>query len=409
MAQVHPFRATRYSDMTQIKDLVCPPYDVINEAEEQALIAKNAHNVIRLERAYGYAEAKPTLDKWLANGTLTVDEMPSFTIHSQTFDDRGTERTITGIIADVGLEPFENGVVLPHEEILAKARGDRYALMEATHYNFSQIYCLYQDPARSVVSLLEKYITRTPDVMFEDEDGVVHKFWTVSNPAECAAITAAFGDKILYIADGHHRYTTALEFAAENPGVNAGRIMTMLVAMENDGLVIWPTHRLVHSVGDFNATQLLAKLDKTFQITLAPDVSTVEAELAKRADTVALYAGDRHYALLTLRGRTSIDAALPDKSTAYRELDVALLHALILEPALGIGAAELAAQSNIRYTRSLEEAISAVDAGEVQCAFLLNATRIEQMADVSREGERMPQKSTYFYPKFATGVVMKGF
>ncbi|MCL2545647.1 MAG: DUF1015 domain-containing protein [Oscillospiraceae bacterium] len=410
MANVFPFRALRYTpEAGDITLLVCPPYDIIYDKEEQALLAKNKYNVIRLEKPTDYGEAAETLKDWLGGGILATDDAPSFTVYQEEFDDRGTRRKITGIIGDVGLEPFAAGVVLPHEEILPKARGDRYALMDATHCNFSQIYCLYQDPQRAVDRLMSGYTTNAPDLEFSDEDGVVHRFWRIDDPTDTQKITEAFHDKTLYIADGHHRYTTALEYYNEHPDINASRIMTMLVDMADDGLVIWPTHRLVFNVDNFSATDVLMQLSPHFEITLCEDIANVEEQLAKREDTVALYAGNRHYALLTLRDRAEMAKALPQHSEAYRGLDVALLHNMILEPVLGIGKAELAAQSHIKYTRSLQTALDAVDNGEAQCAFLLNATRIEQMADVSLAGERMPQKSTYFYPKLTTGVVMKQF
>ncbi len=408
MAKVSPFRALRFTAAAgAIDSVVCPPYDIINEDERQALLALSPNNVIRLEKPSDYRQAADTLADWLQCGVLANDETPAFYVYQECFDDRGTPRRITGVIGDLELRAFADGVVLPHEETLPKARGDRRSLMEATYCNFSQIYCLYHDEQQAVTPHLMRVAATPPDVEFTLADGVTHRLWRVTDADTLAAIADGFADKVLYIADGHHRYTTALEFHQEHPGAATAGIMTMLVDMADDGLVIWPTHRLVSHLDNFNAAELLAKLHRDFHLTLAESVDTLEQQLAAEQDSVVFYAGGGHYALLTLRDRALLTRALPNMSEAYRTLDVALLHKLILEPVLGIGDKELAAQSHVSYTRSLAEALHRVDNGECQCAFILNTTRIDQLADVSRAGEKMPQKSTYFYPKLITGLVMK--
>ena len=408
MASVQPFRALRFSNKAgPIDQLVCPPYDIISDAERETLLAQDEYNIIRLEKPFDYDHAADSLSRWLDSGLLTLDYRPGFYIYEQEFSDAGERKRIFGLIGDVKLEPFSAGVILPHEETLAKARGDRRDLMEATWCNFSQIYCLYHDDDRTVESLLLEQMKTAPRHSFTTGDGVTHRLWPVSDDKLNSRISQIFADKKLYIADGHHRYTTALEFHEQHAGQDTGSVMTMLCAMDNEGLVIRPTHRMVNKISGFSVESLLARLKDDFDIESCQDAEVLEERLAKCQRTLAFYTGQGRYYLLTLRDESSMAKALPQMSEASRSLDVAMLHALILEPLLGIDADKLADQSHLSYTRSADEAMALVDSGDAQCSFLLKTTTIEQLAAVSRAGEKMPQKSTYFYPKLITGLVMK--
>ncbi|MDL2288669.1 DUF1015 domain-containing protein, partial [Oscillospiraceae bacterium OttesenSCG-928-F05] len=332
-----------------------------------------------------------------------------FYIYEEEFTAYGRRMKIKGLIGRVRLEPFENKVVLPHEETLSKAKNDRLALMEATHCNFSQIYSLYHDDTQMVTSRLSALADRAPEVEFSGDDGIIHRLWTVTDPAETAALSAAFEGKQLFIADGHHRYETALNFHRAHPEFpEAQDVMMMLVDMADDGLCVFPTHRLVKNLEHFDLDAVLNRCEAHFSITpLAPEAA-VETALSGKTSALAFVTKDRRF-LLELRDTEALRAALPDKSEAYRSLDVALLHTLLLEPVFGIDKANMMQQINLEYTRDEAFALESVLSGRCDCAFFLNPTRVDQIQGVSLAGEKMPQKSTYFYPKLITGLVMNQF
>ncbi|MCL2343622.1 MAG: DUF1015 domain-containing protein [Firmicutes bacterium] len=394
MARIAAFRGLRYNEAAAgpIETLVCPPYDIISPEEEDALRAKNPYNMVRLELPRGpdkYAAAARCLRDWQAGGQLRRDERECLYLYEEEFSLGGERRKISGVIARVTLEDFSAGVILPHEETLSKAKEDRLLLMRETFCNFSPVYSLYHDGG-AIQTLLDGAMLEPPEIEFSADDGATHRLWVVSDPAVIAVLTAAFAALPLFIADGHHRYETALRFRGEFP--EADTIMMMLVDMNHPGLAVLPTHRLVRGITGFRAESVLHELAKIFDI-------------REKDGDIAFYTGGRFY-YLTLKDRVFMKHALPDKSVAYRSLDVAVLHSLILEPVFGIDSANMAEQKNLSYTRSAEEAIAGVDSGAFQCAFLLDPTKVSQIRDVSLAGEKMPQKSTYFYPKLSTGLVI---
>ncbi len=422
MADIQPFRALRY-DLTKagkIEDLTSPPYDVVSEAQRQDYLQRNPHNIIRLELPKGqepYQEARKALEAWLESGVLKMDMDPGLYVYEMEFlsqVDRGEVKKLRGLIARVRLEEFSAGVVLPHEETLSKAKEDRFQLMGATHCNFSQIYCLYQDEAQSTRQRLDNLASGCAP-RYDFSDGLVtHRLWVVNDPEAIAAIQEDFAARKLYIADGHHRYETALNFqrhlreaGAFCPG--ADYVMMFLAAMDDPGLVVFPTHRLVRGLAQFDGEALLRACETAFA------VEALEGPAAAQAALDAAYQEGRHAfayfdgtrrALLTLRPGEDLSSLLPEKSPAYRGLDVTILHTLVLERLLGIDKENMANQVNLTYTRSAQEAEDSVAQGESQCCFLLNPTRVEEIGAVAQAGEKMPQKSTYFYPKLLTGLVM---
>lgn len=421
MAEIKPFRALRFSQNAgDIAELTCPPYDIISEEERLAFIGTNEHNIIRLELPRGeqpYEEAASILDAWLADGTLVRDDQDAIYIYEEDFTARGEQKSIRGIICRVKLEEFSKGVVLPHEETLSKAKTDRFNLMCATNCNFSQIYSLYMDEERATTSIIDDLADGTPDVEMTDAAGVVHKLWVVTYPPVVERICATFADRKLYIADGHHRYETGLNYrnhmresGKANEGDACDYIMMMLVDMENDGLVVFPTHRLVRDLEEFDREKLLAAVSDNFEVSHHTGVAAIEPALdalyAEGKKAFALYCGNDEWDLLVLRDIAVMQSVLPECSEALRGLDVSVLHSLVLERAMGIDKANMAAQINLTYTRVFEEAIGAVDTGAAQCSFILNPTRVTEIRDVAAAGEKMPQKSTYFYPKLITGLVM---
>ena len=420
MAEIRPFRGLRFNceKAGKIEKLVCPPYDIISEQQRLEYLKENENNIIRLELPKGddpYAQAGRTLEQMLSEGVLEQDEKESVYIYEETFTVAGVTRSFKGCIVRVKLEEFSKGIVLPHEETLSKAKEDRFNLMKATDCNFSQIYSLFNDPDHSVTAQLDQLSSGAPLSELTDNEGVTHRLWAVTDEKENEILCKKFADKKLYIADGHHRYETALNYrnyCRENGLADEGRdyVMMMLVDMDHPGLLVLPTHRIVRDLESFDAEALLKDCAQYFDITDHSDTSTIEAALAaeyeKGNKAFAFYTGADSYKLMVLRDGEVVKRLLPGKSESYCGLDVSVLHTLVLERIFGIDAENMAKQINLTYVKKTEDALDSVRNGSAQCAFILNPTRVEEIRDVAAAGEKMPQKSTYFYPKLITGLVM---
>ncbi len=415
----------RYTDNGgTLNTLVCPPYDIISDAQRESYIEKNPYNIIRLELPKGddgrYREAGDTLGKWLDKEILACDVEDSIYVYEMQFTANGARRSLKGFVTLVKLTDFSEGIVLPHEETLSKAKQDRFDLMSETFCNFSQIYSLYRDENNSVYGMIDGCSKGAPDMEVTDGDGTVHRMWRVSDGNTISKLTRAFADKKLYIADGHHRYETALNFhrslcssGKAVPGDDSGYVMMMLVNMENNGLVVFPTHRIVHGLSEFDSEKIINECRNYFTVAEAPDEGRMQAALNKAYDegkkAFALYVGAGKCFVMTLKDETAVKKLLPDMSDAYCGLDVSVLHSLVLERIFGIDKENMANQKNLGYTRSREEALRAVDMDGADCSFILNPTKVSEIRDVAAAGEKMPQKSTYFYPKLITGLVMNRF
>ena len=420
MAEIRPFRALRFDTEKagKIEKLVCPPYDIISEVQRQGYLEENENNIIRLELPKGeepYKTAGEVLKKWLDSGILKQDSEEAVYIYEEEFSINGIHAKFKGCIVRVKIEEFSKGVVLPHEETLSKAKEDRFNLMKATNCNFSQIYSLYMDSEHKIISRLDKLSECKPEIELTDGDEVTHRLWIVTDKEEIKAVCEDFADKKLYIADGHHRYETALNYrnyCRENGIGDGGEdyVMMMLVDMEHDGLVVLPTHRLVRDLASFDKEKILSDCREYFEVTEESDVNKAESKLKELYDegkkAFAFYSGGNGYDLLVLRDENVIAELLPEKSKASQGLDVTVLHTLVLEKIFGIDAENMAKQINLTYTRLFDEAVESVKTGKAQCSFILNPTRVTEIRDVAAAGEKMPQKSTYFYPKLITGLVM---
>ncbi len=419
MAEIRPFRALRYGlEMAgKIDTLVCPPYDIISGPQREALLEKNPFNMVRLELPVGsdpYGEAARTLKSWLKTGVLKQDMDEGVYLYEEGFTYKGETKKLFGMICLVRLEEFASGVVLPHEETLSKAKEDRFLLTSATGCNFSAIYCLYHDGNHITRRRLENLMrTCAPRYDFSDGESS-HRLWVINDTVAISALREDFSPRKLYIADGHHRYETALRYrdSLREQCVfcpEADYVMMFLTDMENPGLAVFPTHRLVKGLERFDEAALLSGCEKWFQVEGAQSREETEALLdehyEKGLHAFGFFAGGE-WSILTLRDESVMEKFLPKRSPACRALDVSVLHTLVLENLLSIGKDSMAAQKNLTYTRSAEEAEASVRAGESQCCFLLNPTRVEEIAAVAAAGEKMPQKSTYFYPKLTTGLVM---
>ncbi len=423
MAEIRPFKALRYNleKAGSIQELTCPPYDIIPEEQRRQYLARNSRNVIRLELPREgedpYGEAARVLKAWREEGVLRQDGEEGVYLYEEEFlsqVDKGERRRVLGLVCLVRLEDFANGVVLTHEETLSKAKEDRFRLLAATRCNFSSIYSLYHDQGGVTRSRLENLKNSCPP-RYQFSDGLVtHRLWVVNDPEAIAALQEDFAGRKLYIADGHHRYETGLRYrdhlreqGAYCPG--SEYILMTLTDMADPGLTVFPTHRLVRGLETFDPGALLAACEKDFQLLPAEDLSQSQQALDRLyregRHAFALYAGGE-FTVLALKDPQVMDALLPDKSPAYRLLDVSVLHSLVLERLLGIDRENMANQKNLAYTRSAQEAAASVDRGRSQCCFLLNPTRVEEIGQVAQAGEKMPQKSTYFYPKLITGLVI---
>ncbi len=423
MAIVRPFRGMRYTEKAgEIGEVCCPPYDIISDAQRKAYIKSNENNVIRLElpreKGNPYKKAKATLDNWLENGILDFDEEPCFYIYEERFTVEDKEYALKGLIGKVFLYEFERGIILPHENTLSKAKEDRFNLMKETACNFSQVYSLYHDPYGKIDKSIAKLTDRDPDKCFTDESGVTHSMWIVPRCTEADKISANMAGKKLYIADGHHRYETALRYRdhlraegviSEFGENEADYMMMMLVNMQSSGLVVFPTHRIIHSLKKFSITKTVEACQQYFHVATTKSKNTATTKLkeiyAAGEKGFCMYAGKKYY-VMKLSDPNAMKEFLPQSSNALRNLDVSILHKLVLERIMGIDEENMANGVNLTYTRDDGEAVAAVDGGEANCCFILNPTRVEEIADVALAGEKMPQKSTYFYPKLTTGLVM---
>ncbi|HEX5155569.1 MAG TPA: DUF1015 domain-containing protein [Ktedonobacterales bacterium] len=433
MADVRPLPGIRYADEAHLAALVTPPYDVISPESQARFYDRDPHNIIRLELGRDepgdddldnrYSRAAATFAEWRRAGVLKQDEPSSFYLYEQRFTSGGQSYARTSLLARVRLEPWDAGVILPHERTLSKPKDDRLKLTRACAATLSPIMSLYDDPAGELASLLGFIRTQEPLAVFSDDAGEEHHLWIAQDDALAAQVAAFFADRQLYIADGHHRYETALTYREEVRALrhdldedDAVNFTLMgLSALNDPGLVVLPTHRILR---DLDAARL-ATLDET----LAAHFTSEPLE-GESADWLrALAAGEAGTAFVLVRpdgarliklndagARAMLDVRGEDvgASDAWRTLDVAVLHALVLDAALGVTPAAVRAGEHISYTRDAETAATAVRAGSdgAQLAALLNATPPAAIRDVARAGDRMPQKSTYFYPKLITGLVI---
>jgi uncharacterized protein (DUF1015 family) len=425
MAAIAPFRALRY-DLGRCGDaaaLIAPPYDVISEEERTALERRHERNIVHLDLPRGegderYARAGAALERWIAEGTLRPDERPAIYRYEQRFSFPAGGRSYTrkGFIALLRLEPLSARVVLPHEHTLSGPKRDRLMLMRATRAHLSQVFTLYRDPAGEAEAALAVYDERPPALDAATPDGTRHRLWVVDEPAVIARVAAALAPRQVMIADGHHRYETMLALRdelrpSERPaGDSLADWGTVFFARAEDpGLLVLPTHRLIKGLPAAVLTGLADRARPWFEVSTGTEstAEALEGRLQREgasAVTLALrVAGRAETVWLRLRPDADLSALGPP---ALQRLDVTVLHGLVLGPLLGIGAEAMARQSHLAYTHDLPEALSRLAAGDVTGAFLMNATKVDEVLSACEAGFVLPQKSTYFQPKLATGLVL---
>ncbi len=435
MPVIHPFRATHFNT-AKIEDLskvVTQPYDKIDAKLQEAYHQRHPANIVRIikgkefpddaEKENVYTRAAEMLRTLLASEALVRRKAPALYPYHQTYTwIDGTKKTRKGVAAMVQLEDLSSGKIRPHERTLAGPKEDRLKLLRATRAHFGQIFMIYEDAQRAVEAALAPFVSGKPILEATDDDGHLHQVWEVTDPAAIQKAVEAIRDANTFIADGHHRYETALNFRNEcrtaglKPASDAGaetfeNVLATLVNADDEGLNLLPTHRVVHGVAGWDSAKLLSNLEKNFAVEKAPGLE----ELQKRMDQsrhdhvfgLAL-AGDFQLKLLRLLSSVDLERQIPlPRSSAWKNLDVSILHELILDPLLGIDAGSLEKEKNLHYVRHAAEAVRMVREGKppAQAAFLLNPTRVDQVQAVAGAGERMPQKSTDFYPKLLTGLL----
>jgi len=428
MAEIAAFRGILYdADRVQPSRVLAPPYDVIDDEEKQELLALDPHNAVRLILPDGDGDAKypaaaATLNAWLDEQVLRRDERPALYRYHQVFTSAELGgRTITrrGFIAAVRLHRFDERIILPHERTLSGPKVDRLKLMDATGAHFSQIFTLYSDPSGESDRAFATAESRRPTLDGTTADGTRHLLWRVDDAVTIGRVVRLLAPLKLYIADGHHRYETMLALRDRLRERAGGELDSrssanfgcmFLCNMDDPGLVVLPIHRLVFGLDGFDADGLLGKAQRWFDVAplSAQDAASVKSALAEssrqRPSVVAAFPG-RAPVLLQLKAQIHA-AATAAGSPVARSLDVSILHELVLESALGIDRAAQAAQSNIRYYKDTADLLARVARGEGQVAFVMHPTRVEQVKAVADASEIMPQKSTFFYPKIASGAVI---
>jgi uncharacterized protein (DUF1015 family) len=431
MAIVAPFRGIHY-DTARSKDLskvISPPYDVISPEEQKALHARHPRNIVWIDFGLPnegdgpaenqYTRAAEHYRRWLSEGTLVQDAAPAFYYYEQEFTIPGMGSFVRkGFLGALRLSAFGEGEVLPHEKTLSKPKEDRLALMRVTDANMSPIFGLFSDPADEVLGILRKGRNASPDFFATDDLGIRHRVWKVEDPAIQKAAARKMGDKKVFIADGHHRYETALAFRDEMRRKHGARedaayehVLMFLCNMDDEGIVILPTHRGVHSLPSFSEEEVAARVRGVLPME-SREGSPEEAILAlaaagKDGKAIAWSAGGGRFHLIRFPDLARFCGEhLAKFPPELRSLDVVLLHGFLLEQVLGITPEAVTAGKCVKYYKDPAKASSDLAAGAIQAAFFLNPVTVQEFRDVSLSGHVLPQKATFFYPKILTGLLI---
>jgi uncharacterized protein (DUF1015 family) len=437
MASIYPFRAWRYNpSAVRLDDVVTQPYDKISPAMQQAYYQRSPYNLVRIilglpelfdaERGESvYSRAARDFSAWREQGVLVQEKDPCIFAYAQQFrvPGSGEIKERRGFIALGKLHDYADQVVFRHEYTLSKPKSDRLNLLKATHAHFGQIFMLYSDPAGSVEKIL--YDGAGPaEAEVTDEYGVLHRLWRVSDPAAIRLLSAAMADKKLIIADGHHRYETALNYSKEHapstpaqsehstsqlplPAYPEAAVMMTFVNMDSEGLLILPTHRVVHSLAGFDPAAFARAAEEFFTVEALPrSEAPGYIETLRAQQGTAFVAVTRSGALLLRAKPEAASAALAELPEPQRQLDLSHLHTLVLDRLLGLDAEKVREQTNIRYLRDAAEAVDQARRGEADVVFLTNPVSMEQLKEVAFAGSVMPQKSTDFYPKLLSGLTI---
>jgi uncharacterized protein (DUF1015 family) len=421
MATIRPFRGIRYNQMkVKMADVVAPPYDVISPEQQNGYYDKDPFNVIRLilgREEDRYASAAKHYDEWQSQDVLLRDLSSSIYPLVQTFKTiEGKQIQRKGFIALCKLEEFEKKIVLPHERTLSKAKEDRFKLFKATKSNFSQVFTLYSDPEKKIDHFLDP-IHSTYPVIDVEFDNVQNQLWQVSDSSVISGIAALMEPKQVLIADGHHRYETGLAYRdlmrSQNPNHTGNElynyIMMFFTNLDDEGLVIFPTHRVIHSLPKYDGSELTSALQQHFNLQVYPTPQMMMDGMKQGARFTFGFVSNHSskFFTATLKDESLFSTLVKDELPAeVKGLDVVLLHNHILRNLLGISQDAQDKKLNIHYIQNIHDCIDEVASGASQVAFFVNPTKIEQVRAVSKSGNVMPQKSTFFFPKLISGLVL---
>jgi uncharacterized protein (DUF1015 family) len=439
MAEIVPFRGTRYAlEKGGLASVVAPPYDQVTREKRDELLHRSPHNVIHLtlgeERpddgpgSNRYSRAGEAWRAWQAQGILQTDPTPSiYPLEQSFYAPDGRHLTRRGFLAAVRLHEFSEGIIVPHEKTLVAPKADRLEILRAVKANLSPLFGLYRDEKGTTARALARACEREPVQDAGTDDGVQNRLWRTDDPEVISAIQALVRDQRIFIADGHHRYETALvyrrELEAAEPGLPASGghhyVLMFLCPMSDPGLLIFPTHRLLHGLRDFDLARLLEALGRYFTIQDLPEslhkaagrawaVSKLGEHAGGSSAFLMISASDQRARLLVMKDGADRDVPEFPPNETLRALDVTVLHSLVLQHVLGLSPRTQELQENVTYVRDAGEALNRILSGEHQVGFLLNPTPMWQVESVGDAGETMPQKSTLFYPRVPAGFVMRG-
>ncbi|MGH2835383.1 MAG: DUF1015 domain-containing protein [Solirubrobacteraceae bacterium] len=415
MADVQPLRALHYAlDRTGgLQPVVAPPYDVIYNEGRAALLEQSPYNVVAIDLPLAaggrdpYEHAAETLAQWQAAGAVVQDEQPTlWPIEQDYVGPDGRSRTRRGFLARVRVDDYGPGRIRPHERTHPGPKEDRLRLTRATKANLSPIFALFSDPEQRAWNALAPSTANPPWGRSVDPDGTVNRIWRVDDPAVIAAVQDAAADAELLIADGHHRYETARVYADEVGGDGPHRYVLMcLVALEDPGLTVFPTHRLVRNLTDPQWEALRRAIEADFTMTPLDVPEQLPPPENEDIELGYIDARDKRPYRLVLRDHAIADAAMPERSQPYRHLDTAVTEVLLLKGALGMTDEQIDHLDGLGYARDDQQAIALVLDGEYDAALFMAPTPVRRVQDVASSGESMPPKSTYFFPKVPTGLL----
>jgi uncharacterized protein (DUF1015 family) len=412
MADVQPLRTLRYDPDAagSLEDLIAPPYDVIDDHIRAHLAARSPHNVVEIDLPESYEAAARTLEQWRRDGILVQEDEPAIWVLRQDYTaPDGSERSRTGFFARVRVEDYGAGRIRPHERTHPGPKEDRLRLTRATRANLSPIFSLFPDASGAARESLAQATEADPFAEATDQDGTRDTLWRVPDPDRVAALQGALADAELLIADGHHRYETARAYADEIGGEgDHNYVLMLLVALEDPGLLIFPTHRLLSGLKDDSEKQIAIRdvARRDFEIEELDDPRKLEPPPGnERVSFGYMDSFFKRPFRFTLKDQAIADEALPGMPEPYRRLDTAVLEAVILRGALHMSEDDISHLRGLDYSKSLDDAIERVESGAADAGFFMRATPVEQVREVAATGESMPPKSTYFYPKVPTGLV----
>jgi len=412
MADVQPLRTLRYDldKAGSLGDLIAPPYDVIDDRMRAELAARSRYNVVELDLPDSYAAAAQKLGEWRDKGVLVQEEEPAMWVLRQEYTaPDGSPRTRTGFFARVRVEEYGAGRIRPHERTHPGPKQDRLELTRATRANLSPIFSLFPDPGGAARDALAQATGSEPFASVADSEGTVNVLWRVADPEQVAALQTALADAELLIADGHHRYETARVYADEVGGEGDHRyVLMLLVALEDPGLLVFPTHRLLTGLKDDSEKQIAIRDTARRDFDIEPLGDAGDLEPPVNGGQVSFGYMDSFFKQplrMTLKDQGIADDALAGMPEPYRRLDTAVLEAVFLRGALEMSEDDISHLRGLDYSKNLADAIERVESGAADAGFFMRATPVEQVREVAATGESMPPKSTYFYPKVPTGLV----